>query len=71
MRVDEILPKIERFFEDLLRKGLSTGIVIHGHGTGTLKKVVRDEVMPSSPYVRGFRPGRTEEGGDGVTVVSV
>jgi DNA mismatch repair protein MutS2 len=44
--------------------------IIHGHGTGRLKQVLRDH-LKSSPYVASFRSGDRAEGGDGVTVVSL
>ncbi len=44
--------------------------IIHGHGTGRLKAVIRD-YLKSSPYVSAFRAGERAEGGDGVTVVQM
>ena len=47
-----------------------TVLVHHGHGTGALKRAIREH-LEISPYVRGFRPGESHEGGDGVTVITV
>lgn len=44
--------------------------IIHGHGTGRLKSVLR-EYLSDSPYVANFRSGDRTEGGDGVTVVKL
>ncbi len=44
--------------------------IIHGHGTGRLKAVLRD-YLKGSPYVATFRAGDRAEGGDGVTVVGL
>jgi DNA mismatch repair protein MutS2 len=50
--------------------GIPVVRIIHGHGTGRLKQVLR-EYLKDSPYVAGFRPGERSEGGDGVTVVTL
>jgi DNA mismatch repair protein MutS2 len=44
--------------------------IIHGHGTGRLKTVIRD-YLRESPYVACFRAGERAEGGDGVTIVEL
>ena len=44
--------------------------ILHGHGTGALKKVVR-EYLAASPYVRRWAPGGKGQGGDGVTIVEL
>ena len=44
--------------------------IIHGHGTGRLKSVLR-EYLKESPYVAEFHPGDRAEGGDGVTIAQL
>jgi len=44
--------------------------IIHGHGTGKLKARIR-EFLAQSAYVTAFRPGSSEEGGDGVTMAEL
>ncbi len=69
-RADEALGELEAFLDRTALEGADTVFVIHGHGTGALRKVVR-EYLATSPYVERFRPGGTGEGGDGVSVVSL
>jgi len=55
------------FLDRSAREGKPAVFIIHGHGTGVLKKMTR-EYLAESPYVKSFRPGEIGEGGDGVTV---
>ena len=67
-RVDEAEIELVQYLDRSLREGKPMVYIIHGHGTGALKKMVRD-YLKDSPYAREFRPGQDYEGGDGVTVV--
>ncbi len=44
--------------------------IVHGHGTGKLKSAVR-KLLEECSYPITFRPGKREEGGDGVTWVEL
>lgn len=69
-RADEALGELEVFLDKAVLDGADAVIVIHGHGTGALRKVVR-EALATSAYVQRFRAGGPREGGDGVSVVTV
>jgi DNA mismatch repair protein MutS2 len=70
MRADEALREMQTFLDRAVLEGSDTIFVIHGHGTGALRKVVR-EFLATSHYVHRFRAGGPGEGGDGVTVVAL
>jgi len=71
LRADEALAELTAFLDRTALEGNADTIcVIHGHGTGALRKAVR-EYLATSPYVERFRSGGPAEGGDGVSVVSL
>lgn len=70
MRAEDALREIRDRLDRSTREGMPTLTFIHGHGSGALKKTVREE-LESSPYAASFRPGEGAEGGDGVTVVTL
>jgi len=67
---EEALANVEDFLDQAMRSRLGQVYVIHGHGTGVLKRTIR-EYVKDSPYVRSWRPGKRGEGADGVTVVEM
>ena len=70
MRADEALDEVEHHLDLAMRRNINQFTIIHGHGTGALKKAVRG-YLNDSPYVLKFRAGTDTEGGDGVSVVDV
>ena len=70
MMTDEALLVLDRFLDSAVMGRLDTVTVIHGKGTGAVRKAVRDH-LKRSKYVKSFRPGRYGEGEDGVTVVEL
>ncbi|MEK9140600.1 MAG: Smr/MutS family protein, partial [Nitrospirota bacterium] len=67
---DEALDQVVAALDRATLNGAPFLRIIHGHGTGRLKAVLR-EYLKGSPYVAEFRPGDKAEGGDGVTVVKL
>ncbi|MDH4371421.1 MAG: endonuclease MutS2 [Nitrospira sp.] len=67
---DEALEQVVAALDRATLSGTPHLRIIHGHGTGRLKSVLR-EYLKDSPYVAEFRAGDRAEGGDGVTVVRI
>jgi DNA mismatch repair protein MutS2 len=62
--------ELERFLDQALADGPARVRVIHGHGTGVLRRTVAD-VCRSHPAVRSFRHPPQHLGGTGVTEVTL
>ncbi|HVZ72119.1 MAG TPA: Smr/MutS family protein [Polyangia bacterium] len=69
-RADEGLRLVEAYLDRAALDGNSPLFVIHGHGTGALRKEIR-AYLARSPYVARWAPGEPRQGGDGVTVVEL
>jgi len=67
---EEAVHKVEHFLDDALVSGLQRVDIIHGKGTGALRKRV-SEFLKEHPHVKSFRLGEWNEGGSGVTVVEL
>jgi DNA mismatch repair protein MutS2 len=67
-RVDEALPRVEEYLEHAFEAGMPSVRIVHGKGTGTLRRVVREQ-LATSPIVSSFETAEPASGGEGVTVV--
>jgi DNA mismatch repair protein MutS2 len=69
-RVEAALERLTAHLDDALLAGLDEVIIVHGIGTGALRRAVR-EALAEHPRVRSVRSGRKDEGGDGATVAEL
>ena len=69
-RVEEALERLERYLNDAYLAGLPFVRIVHGKGTGALRRAVREH-LSGHPLVAEWRPGEEGEGGNGVTVVKL
>ena len=66
-RVEAALERLHAYVDDALLAGLDSVVIVHGVGTGALRRAVRD-ALREHPRVRSTRGGRKDEGGEGATV---
>lgn len=69
MRADVALAELERFMDKALLAGFSEVEVVHGRGTGALRRQVHD-FLRSFPAVGQFALAPEDRGGDGMTIVT-
>ena len=67
---DEALPMVDSFLDVAYRAGQNRLEVVHGKGTGALRRAVR-EMLRKHPLVTTFESAEPKQGGDGVTIVTL
>lgn len=67
LRVDEAEEQLARFLDRMVLEEAASVLIIHGHGTGALRQVVRQQLRDAEE-ITTVRTGRRGEGGDGVSV---
>lgn len=68
MTVEEAQEALDKFLDSTVLAGMNQVYVIHGKGTGALRKSM-SEFLKQHPAVESIRLGNWNEGGAGVTVV--
>jgi DNA mismatch repair protein MutS2 len=66
--VDEACLNLDKYLDTAALAGLESVRVVHGKGTGALRKGVQ-EYLSHHPHVKSYRIGMHGEGDAGVTIV--
>ena len=68
--VEEAVAQVGRYLEDAVLGGLTSVRIVHGKGTGRLRKGLAD-FLKTHPLVSGFHLAEFNEGGAGATIVDL
>ncbi|MGB6874379.1 MAG: Smr/MutS family protein [Dehalococcoidia bacterium] len=70
LTVDEALWRLDQYLNDAFMVGLPSVRIVHGKGTGKLRRTVHDS-LAKHPLVKSYRLGDYGEGDYGVTIVEL
>ncbi len=70
MRVEEALNMMDSFIHDAYVAGARQVRIVHGKGTGTMRRAVR-EILVRHPLVKSIGTAAVNDGGEGVTAVEL
>ena len=69
-RVEAVLPEVDRYLHDAYMAGMPFVRLLHGKGTGALRQAIREQ-LAHHPLVRGYESAAANDGGEGITVVTL
>jgi DNA mismatch repair protein MutS2 len=69
-RADEAVEAVDKFLDAASLAGTSHLRIVHGHGTGALRRAI-SELLKDHPHVARFNPAPQDQGGSGATVVEL
>lgn len=67
---DQILLQVQKFLDTAYSNGMDRVEILHGKGTGALKKMVKD-ILTDQPGIKNFYFAPVEAGGEGITIVEL
>lgn len=68
--LEEALMNVDKYLDDAFMAGLENVTIIHGRGEGILRNGIQ-HMLKGHKHVLTFRKGKYNEGGDGVTIVTL
>ncbi|HEX9068440.1 MAG TPA: endonuclease MutS2 [Ktedonobacterales bacterium] len=69
-RVEDALDEVDTYLNDAALYGMGEVRILHGKGTGALRQAIRQQ-LGKSPLVKSFASAANNDGGDGVTIVTM
>ena len=69
-KTDEAVDLTDKFLDEGFLNGLNEVRIIHGHGTGALRRAIAD-LLTGHPHVARFKPAPQDQGGAGATLVEL
>ncbi|EPS46955.1 recombination and DNA strand exchange inhibitor protein [Clostridium botulinum CFSAN002369] len=70
MDAEEAIYTVDKYLDEAYLGGLGEVTIVHGKGTGVLRKTIMD-MLKGHSHVKKYRLGEYGEGGTGVTVVEL
>jgi DNA mismatch repair protein MutS2 len=70
-RVEEVLPILDRFMDDVLLAGMPEVFILHGKGSGQLREAVRRHLNKHYTQIKNLADAPENLGGSGITVVTL
>jgi DNA mismatch repair protein MutS2 len=68
--VDQAIDRVAKFLDEMLVTDRQEARIVHGHGTGQLRKGLA-AYLKQHPLVAKYYPAPREQGGDGATIVEL
>jgi DNA mismatch repair protein MutS2 len=67
---DEAVDEADKFLDEAFLNSMQQVRIIHGHGTGALRRAIGD-FLKNHPHVARYQPAPPEQGGAGATLVEL